>query len=86
MRVLYESSEKMHGLNLDEMIPPLVVLMVRPAEDANARIQMREWILPADLDRTQPLEGRGDTLGRSLGERLLYEVERCDRGMDVRFV
>jgi hypothetical protein len=73
MRVLYESSEKMHGLNLDEMIPPLVVLMVRLAEDVNARIQMQEWILPAGLDRTQSLEGRGDTLGRCI-LRLLASV------------
>jgi len=62
----------MQGLNLDEIITPLVVLMARLAEDVNARIQMREWILPADLDRTQPLEGRGDTLGRCI--RMLASV------------
>ena len=27
---------------------------------------MREWILPDDLDRTSPLEGRADILGRCL--------------------
>jgi Guanine nucleotide exchange factor synembryn len=66
------SSAKMQGLNLDEIITPLVVLMARLAEDVNARIQMREWILPADLDRTQALEGRGDALGRCI--RMLASV------------
>lgn len=66
------SSAITQGINLDETITPLVVLIARMAEDPTARVQMRDWILPADLDRTAPLEGRADTLGRCI--RLLSSV------------
>lgn len=60
------------SINLDEAITPLVVLLARLAADTGARMLMREWILPADLDRTTSLEGRADCLGRCI--RLLASV------------
>ncbi|KAG8836242.1 hypothetical protein FRC17_008978 [Serendipita sp. 399] len=60
------------NLNLDEAVPPLVVLLARMAENAEARTEMRKWILPDDLDRTTSLEERADTLGRCI--RLMSSV------------
>ncbi|KZT13202.1 uncharacterized protein LAESUDRAFT_34602 [Laetiporus sulphureus 93-53] len=61
------------GETLDDVLPPLVLLIGKLCTaDEGARTRMREWILPADLDRTSPLEGRADMLGRSL--RLLASV------------
>ena len=34
--------------------------------DVPARTRLREWIVPPNLDRTSPLEGRSDALGRLL--------------------
>jgi hypothetical protein len=53
-------------LNLDENITPLAALMVRLAEHPGARVELRNWLLPENLDRSEALEGRGDTLGRIL--------------------
>ncbi|KAG9051997.1 hypothetical protein FS842_010649 [Serendipita sp. 407] len=60
------------NLGLDEALPPLVVLMARMAEDAEAKTEMRKWILPDDLDRSGSLEERPDTLGRCI--RLMTSV------------
>jgi len=61
------------SLNLDDILVPLVLLINKLcAADEASRLRMREWILPADLDRTSPLEGRADFLGRCL--RLLASV------------
>ncbi|PVF94021.1 hypothetical protein CPB86DRAFT_68771 [Serendipita vermifera] len=60
------SKAKQEGLNLDESITPLAALLVRLAEHPGARVELRNWILPENLDRSEPLEGRGDTLGRIL--------------------
>lgn len=57
---------KREGITLDEVITPLVALMARMAEHLDARVEMRNWILPADLDRKESLENRSDTLGRCL--------------------
>lgn len=52
---------------LDELVSPLVLLITKLCQaDEGARKRMREWIVPDDLDRTTPLEGRADLLGRSL--------------------
>lgn len=52
---------------LDDLICPLVVLITKLCTgDEGAKKRMREWMLPDDLDRTNPLEGRADLLGRSL--------------------
>lgn len=52
---------------LDDLVCPLVLLITKLCQgDEGARKRMREWILPDDLDRTSPLEGRADLLGRSL--------------------
>jgi len=40
--------------------------------DSGARERLREWLIPANLDRTVVLESRADTLGRLL--RLLTSV------------
>ncbi|CAG8686361.1 1563_t:CDS:2, partial [Acaulospora colombiana] len=60
------SKAKQEGMNLDENITPLAALLVRLAEHPGARVELRNWILPENLDRSEALEGRGDTLGRIL--------------------
>ncbi|KAH9956804.1 guanine nucleotide exchange factor [Russula dissimulans] len=58
---------------LDELLAPLVMLLCKLATgDNGARERLREWLLPANLDRTVVLESRADTLGRLL--RLLTSV------------
>jgi len=38
------------GVVLDEILPPLIVLLIHfAADDASARLRMKEWLLPADL-------------------------------------
>ncbi|KAI0637602.1 guanine nucleotide exchange factor [Trametes polyzona] len=61
---------------LDDVMTPLAVLITKLCQaDENSRMRMREWILPEDLDRTSPLEGRADLLGRLL--RLLASVHHA---------
>ncbi|KAF9008864.1 guanine nucleotide exchange factor [Cyathus striatus] len=58
---------------LDEVLPPLVLLIGKLCiADEVSRAAVRQWLVPDDLDRTSPLEGRADTLGRCL--RLLSSV------------
>lgn len=58
---------------LDDIMSPLVALVTRfCVDDEASRVRMREWVIPRDLDRTAPLEGRADMLGRCL--RLLSSV------------
>ncbi|KAK7466472.1 hypothetical protein VKT23_005193 [Stygiomarasmius scandens] len=58
---------------LDDILSPLVVLGTRLCiADEQARLRMREWIVPEDLDRSNPLDEREDFLGRCL--RLLSSV------------
>ncbi|KAI8984908.1 guanine nucleotide exchange factor [Trametes punicea] len=53
--------------SLDDIMTPLAVLITKLCQaDEASRVRMREWILPQDLDRTSPLEGRADLLGRLL--------------------
>lgn len=79
--------------NLDDILSPLVLLVNKLcAADEGSRARMRDRILPSDLDRTSPLEGRADFLGRCLrllacvhhqrlkqaaGE-MLYSICDCD--------
>ncbi|KAJ6583170.1 guanine nucleotide exchange factor [Mycena sp. CBHHK59/15] len=62
--------------NLDDELSPLVVLITRLClADVDARARTREWVCPADLDRSAAagsLESRPDLLGRCL--RLLGSV------------
>ncbi|KAK0231400.1 guanine nucleotide exchange factor [Armillaria fumosa] len=59
--------------SLDDIISPLIVLITRLClADATTRGRLREWIVPPDLDRSAPLEGRSDMLGRCL--RLMGSV------------
>ncbi|KAL1938647.1 hypothetical protein VTO73DRAFT_11462 [Trametes versicolor] len=59
--------------SLDDVLTPLAVLITKLCQaDEGSRMRMRAWILPEDLDRTSPLEGRADLLGRLL--RLLASV------------
>ncbi|KIM27256.1 hypothetical protein M408DRAFT_330159 [Serendipita vermifera MAFF 305830] len=60
------AAAKRENVVLDEVITPLVVLLARLGADPGARAEMRRWILPEDLDRKDPLEGRGDVLGRCM--------------------
>ncbi|KAF9456090.1 guanine nucleotide exchange factor [Collybia nuda] len=58
---------------LDDILSPLVVLISRFCiADEASRSRVRQWLVPEDLDRSSPLEGRADTLGRCL--RLLASV------------
>ncbi|KAI1788919.1 guanine nucleotide exchange factor [Ganoderma leucocontextum] len=53
--------------SLDDVMAPLVVLLTKLCQaDEGSRTRMRQWLLPEDLDRTSPLEGRADLLGRLL--------------------
>ncbi|EGO01490.1 hypothetical protein SERLA73DRAFT_166046 [Serpula lacrymans var. lacrymans S7.3] len=65
---------KKEGENsLDDLMSPLVLLLTRFClADEGVRTRLREWLVPSDLDRTRPLEGRSDMLGRCL--RLLGSV------------
>lgn len=68
-----ETCQKEGDSSLDDILSPLVVLMTRIAHaDHDSRVRTREWLLPADLDRTRRLESRADLLGRCL--RLLGSV------------
>ncbi|TFY83256.1 hypothetical protein EWM64_g757 [Hericium alpestre] len=59
---------------LDELFCPLVMLITKACiADQNARMRVKDWILPANLDRSgSALESRPDLLGRCL--RLLASV------------
>ncbi|THU99140.1 hypothetical protein K435DRAFT_659617 [Dendrothele bispora CBS 962.96] len=58
---------------LDDILSPLVVLSTRLClADEQARSRMREWIVPEELDRSNPLDEREDFLGRCL--RLMSSV------------
>jgi len=58
---------------IDDILSPLVVLISRFCiADEASRVRVRQWIAPDNLDRSSPLEGRGDILGRCL--RLLASV------------
>ena len=62
--------------SLDDVMTPLAVLITKLCQaDETSRVRMRAWILPDDLDRTSPLEGRADLLGRLL--RLLASVHHA---------
>ncbi|KIK56191.1 hypothetical protein GYMLUDRAFT_230524 [Collybiopsis luxurians FD-317 M1] len=59
--------------SLDELLSPLVALCTRICMmDKASRLRVREWIVPADLDRSRPLDERADFLGRCI--RLLRSV------------
>jgi hypothetical protein len=58
---------------IDELLAPITMLCTKFAlADSPARARIKEWLVPANLDRTQSLEGRADSLGRLL--RLLQCV------------
>jgi hypothetical protein len=68
-----ETAKAESDSTLDELLAPLIMLLCNFATgDSGARERMREWLLPANLDRTVVLESRADTLGRLL--RLLTSV------------
>ncbi|EJD54167.1 hypothetical protein AURDEDRAFT_157421 [Auricularia subglabra TFB-10046 SS5] len=54
-------------INLDDTLAPLIILLTRLAGGSDAaKVRLRAWLIPADLDRTKPLEERSDLLGRCL--------------------
>ncbi|KAF9224435.1 hypothetical protein BS17DRAFT_779783 [Gyrodon lividus] len=61
------------GETLDDLVSPLVMLITRFClGDEDAKVRIRHWFIPPNLDRTSPLEKRSDLLGRSL--RLLQSL------------
>lgn len=61
------------SVNLDELLSgPLLLVRKLVDGDVDARRRAKNWILPDDLDRTEPLESRSDTLGKLV--RLLSSV------------
>ncbi|KAG9104632.1 hypothetical protein FRC07_009762 [Ceratobasidium sp. 392] len=61
------------GVNLDELAPPVAAFVTRLVSgDAGARTRIAAAVVPADLDRSSPLEKRDDFLGRCL--RLMTSV------------
>ncbi|CAG8645180.1 3220_t:CDS:2 [Cetraspora pellucida] len=61
-----ENGQKKYGINFDEVIPPLVALIRKLAEeDELARTITRNRLLPDDVDRSKPLE-KGDSLSARL--------------------
>jgi len=62
LRVRTKCREK--GVVLDDLVSPLPIIIIRLVkEDDEARARMLQWVLPQDLDRSQPLERRTDILG-----------------------
>lgn len=61
------------GETLDDLVSPLVILITRFClGDEEAKVRIRNWFIPPNLDRSSPLEARSDLLGRCL--RLLQSV------------
>lgn len=61
------------GESLDDLVSPLVILITRFClGDEDAKVRIRTWFIPPNLDRSNPLETRSDLLGRCL--RLLQSV------------
>ena len=59
--------------SLDDKLRPLTLFITRLClGDPESRSRMRNWMLPPNLDRSNPLESRPDMLGRCL--RLLGSV------------
>ncbi|KAG6841342.1 hypothetical protein C0991_012167 [Blastosporella zonata] len=59
--------------SLDDLLSPLVILLSRICVgDEASRVRVRQLVIPNDLDRSTPLEGRADILGRCL--RLMASV------------
>jgi hypothetical protein len=59
--------------SLDDTLRPLTLFITRLSlGDPASRSRMRNWMLPPNLDRLNPLESRPDMLGRCL--RLLGSV------------
>lgn len=68
--------QKESDSTLDDLICPLVLLITKLCSaDEGTRKRMREWLVPDDLDRTNPLESRADLLGRCL--RLLASIHHA---------
>lgn len=66
-RGVREKCQREMDQSLDDVMTPLVVLITKLClADEGSRRRMREWLVPDDLDRTSPLEGRADLLGRLL--------------------
>lgn len=59
--------EEVGDKSLDDVLSPLTMLITRLCNgDETSRARVRQWIVPDDLDRSESLEERSDTLGRCL--------------------
>jgi hypothetical protein len=68
-----EMCKKTGDATLDDTLAPLTLLITRLCVfDDICRSRLRNWLLPANLDRTYSLEARPNLLGRCL--RLLASV------------
>ncbi|KAF9078623.1 guanine nucleotide exchange factor synembryn-domain-containing protein [Rhodocollybia butyracea] len=68
--------------SLDDVLSPLVVLCTRLClADEDSRVRMRAWMVPADLDRTNPLDERKDFLGGVAVGEMLYAACDSDGGL-----
>lgn len=71
-----ELCKKDSDSSLDDILSPLVLLVTRLAlADEIIRGRISDIFIPADLDRTHPLEARADLLGRCL--RLLGSIHHA---------
>ncbi|KAG1715685.1 hypothetical protein ID866_1489 [Astraeus odoratus] len=73
IRDRFRTHWSMKDSSMSDAISPLVLLLTRFClGDEDAKLRIRSWFVPENLDRTKPLEGRDDVLGRCL--RLLQSV------------
>lgn len=58
---------------IDDLLSPLMLLLTKFVQhDVSSRKRTRQWLVPPDMERETPLEGRPDMLGRCI--RLLGSV------------
>ncbi|KAI6033834.1 hypothetical protein PISMIDRAFT_23831 [Pisolithus microcarpus 441] len=73
VRNRFQGHWSMNESSMSDVITPLVLLITRFClGDEDAKLRIRNWFVPESLDRTKPLEGRDDVLGRCL--RVLQSV------------
>jgi len=59
--------------SMSDILSPLVILIARFCiGDEDAKLRIKSWFVPENLDRSKPLQERDDALGRCL--RLLPSV------------
>ncbi|KIO03052.1 hypothetical protein M404DRAFT_1001674 [Pisolithus tinctorius Marx 270] len=73
VRNRFQGHWSLNESSMGDIITPFVLLITRFClGDEDAKLRIRNWFVPESLDRTTPLEGRDDVLGRCL--RVLQSV------------